>query len=584
MSRLAALVAAFLLHAAQPLGLATLSTASLFAAQTRAKAQNLEAVQRIAETVTVRIEGATQGSGVIIDQKDYNDKWEKLEPGVWQYKILTAWHVLKSNRPGEEIYLYMPDGKRVRIGTSNYKQIRDLDMAIITFLSRSQYRKAEYGPEELKKGSPLLVAGYPLRSPGSLFVSRGALYAKATFSLGGGYQILYTNRTSAGMSGGPVLSQFGKLYGIHGQGERDAIESEKSSSLVKTGINLGIPAFYRYLEDESFPYQGDKNSKPMLPDDFLLMAEMQKRKDHREVEKIDGIYTSGIKFAEQWNDTFTHQYAYFHRANYRREIGKIRESIDDSNMVFSIAPNSVIGALSLGIAGEGYARLGDFDSAYSTYLRMRTLVSRAPSLEQSQFFAAAQLEGLQQELLAILGLVATMKDDHEIAVKWFTQALEQNPSSVLAARNMGPSLLRLGRTNDALSAFRNYDRIKPHEANTKFQIAKILHEQEKHEEAIIYLSKALEINPGLDQALSYRAFSNQMLKRYKESIRDYTILINRIKGNQEASLLYSLLAMRGFAYQGLNNWEDACNDYRQALSLGNMTVKEHASYCNSKGF
>ena len=52
MSRLAALVAAFLVHAAQPLGLVTLSTASLFAAQTRAKAQNLEAVQRLATTLS----------------------------------------------------------------------------------------------------------------------------------------------------------------------------------------------------------------------------------------------------------------------------------------------------------------------------------------------------------------------------------------------------------------------------------------------------------------------------------------------------------------------------------------------------
>lgn len=38
------------------------------------------------------------------------------------------------------------------------------------------------------------------------------------------------------MSGGPVLSSFGRLVGIHGRG--DQLESGSGD---KTGLNLGIP-------------------------------------------------------------------------------------------------------------------------------------------------------------------------------------------------------------------------------------------------------------------------------------------------------------------------------------------------------
>ena len=56
-----------------------------------------EIAGKIAQEVTVRIEGATQGSGVIVKRKGDT------------YTVLTAWHVIKSNQQGEEISIYTND-------------------------------------------------------------------------------------------------------------------------------------------------------------------------------------------------------------------------------------------------------------------------------------------------------------------------------------------------------------------------------------------------------------------------------------------------------------------------------------------
>jgi hypothetical protein len=67
MRRLPALVAALLLPATPPLLLGTAAlTGALLVSLAPAQAQSAEAVAKVAQAITVRIEGATQGSGVLV--------------------------------------------------------------------------------------------------------------------------------------------------------------------------------------------------------------------------------------------------------------------------------------------------------------------------------------------------------------------------------------------------------------------------------------------------------------------------------------------------------------------------------------
>ena len=90
-----------LLSLGQPLLLRTftVSSAAILLSASKAKAKDASEIANIAKAITVRIEGATQGSGVLV-KKEGNS-----------YTVLTSWHVLQDNLPGEEVAIITSDGK-----------------------------------------------------------------------------------------------------------------------------------------------------------------------------------------------------------------------------------------------------------------------------------------------------------------------------------------------------------------------------------------------------------------------------------------------------------------------------------------
>jgi S1-C subfamily serine protease len=211
----------------------------------QAQTQSVETVARIAEAITVRIEGATQGSGVLVKREGN------------RYTVLTAWHVVSGQRQGEELAIYTPDGKAHQAVDGSIQQIGKVDMAILSFSSSTAYKLAKVGDAMgITSGSSIFVGGYPL--PTSAVPKRiwrfltGNLVAKASVAMPNGYQLLYSNPTLPGMSGGAVLNQSGELIGIHGQAETDSQMSDYSNIAVKTGTNQAVPiSYYKVLESQA---------------------------------------------------------------------------------------------------------------------------------------------------------------------------------------------------------------------------------------------------------------------------------------------------------------------------------------------
>ena len=71
----------------------TKATTAVLLKQTPAVAQDASEVARFAMAITIRIEGATQGQG--------SGGLVKREGN--RYTVLTAWHVVSGNRPGEDL-------------------------------------------------------------------------------------------------------------------------------------------------------------------------------------------------------------------------------------------------------------------------------------------------------------------------------------------------------------------------------------------------------------------------------------------------------------------------------------------------
>jgi len=224
-----------LLPALPPVLLGTaVSIAPLLLAQEPALAQSAVDVAKVAQAITVRIEGATRGSGVLV----------KHEGNL--YTVLTAWHVVSGQRPGEELDIYTPDGQRHQMEKGSIRRLGDVDMAVLDFRAAADYKVARVSIQNDQiDSSNVVISGYPSHPASGLKYSAGLLTTSADIGLDQGVRLFYSANTLSGMSGGPVLSvPLGLLIGIHARGELDEVTLRRFGEETKTGINQGVPIKY----------------------------------------------------------------------------------------------------------------------------------------------------------------------------------------------------------------------------------------------------------------------------------------------------------------------------------------------------
>ena len=322
MRRLSALLTALMLPTAQPLLLGAVTSTAVVVAQVPAQAQNTEAVAQIAEAITVRIEGATQGSGVLV-RREGN-----------RYTVLTAWHVVSGQRAGEELDVYTPDGQRHSVEPGSIQRLGQVDMAVLSFVSSGAYQLARVGDvSSVKSGGPIYVSGFPL--PTSSVPSRiwrfldGKVIANAKVAIPNGYQLLYSNPTLPGMSGGAVLNGQGQLVGIHGQGETDINLTEQQGVAVKTGTNQAVPTtYYNQLLSNSVVVSSSSQSRGA--DNYLAQAKvlLGLRGREKEVVRLSSQALAMQESAE----------AFLYRANAKAALGDNQGATSDYEKAILINP------------------------------------------------------------------------------------------------------------------------------------------------------------------------------------------------------------------------------------------------------
>ena len=175
-------------------------------------------------TVEILVQGSERaGSGILLEQQGD------------VYTVLTAGHVLNAET---SFTIKTADGKVHRAVANSVKLAKHgVDLGLLKFKSSNRYRLAIIGSSNaLSIGSTVYVAGYPGESSviesGKFNCTRGEIITKNDGN-SKGYSLVYSNITRPGMSGGPVLNEYGSLVAVHGQGERE-------DNTAKTGRNLGI--------------------------------------------------------------------------------------------------------------------------------------------------------------------------------------------------------------------------------------------------------------------------------------------------------------------------------------------------------
>ena len=435
MRTIPALVAALALPSVQPVLIAAgTSAVSVVVAQAPAQAQSANAVGRVAKAITVRIEGATQGSGVLVERVGN------------RYTVLTAWHVVAGHVEGEELDIYTPDGKRHQLNEGSIQRLGEVDLAVLTFLSSIPYELATVGDvKSVSMGGPIYVAGFPLPSGAVpmrlLRFLKGEVIANATVFIPNGYQLLYSNSTLPGMSGGAVLNAQGQLVGIHGQGETDVEMSEQQGVAVKTGTNQAVPIVYYKQHSSGAPVIAVSKQAATV-DDYLAQAKalLGKRGSEQEV----------IRLVNRVLSTGENARAYMYRGWAKKDLKDSIGAIEDLDKSIKVNPRYAKAFYNRGVVkhdmGDSFGSMSDFSKAiaidpkfsmayYNRSILKYSFGDKIGSVEDLN--KAIENSGKHVDAYYNRGIIKYELGNVESAISDFSQAVAIDPEYAAAWRSLG---------------------------------------------------------------------------------------------------------------------------------------------------
>jgi hypothetical protein len=260
------------------------------------------------------------GSGILLEQQGD------------VYTVLTAGHVLNAET---SFTIKTADGKVHRVVANSVKLAKHgVDLGLLKFRSSNRYELVGIGSSNaLSIGSPVYVAGYPGESSviesGKFNFTKGEIITKNDGN-SKGYSLVYSNITRPGMSGGPVLNEYGRLVAVHGQGERE-------ENTAKTGRNLGISIERFGLvaldmgASENSPIPTLSRSISYRASEYFLQA--QERIERRDSVAALKFYNQAIAIDPKFID------AYLGRAEVKGFwLRNIQGEIDDYSKIIAINP------------------------------------------------------------------------------------------------------------------------------------------------------------------------------------------------------------------------------------------------------
>jgi len=163
-------------------------------------------------------------------------------------------------------------------------------------------------------------------------------------------------------------------------------------------------------------------------------------------------------------------------------------------------------------------------------------------------------------------------DDPEGAEEHFRLAFERNPRSAMAHVWYGRFLLRTKRAGNALVEFLRALEIDPLSPLLNTRLASALGFERRHEEALYYFRKALEVDANLTSARLGRAVSLRALYRWEDAEREFVTAI--------ANAPTDPFAEHGYAWhlQSLKRTKEARIHQERSLELARPPYSVDVAY------
>ncbi|MTJ21899.1 tetratricopeptide repeat protein [Dolichospermum sp. UHCC 0352] len=542
-----------------------------------AKKGLIQNIDQIAQEITVLIPNANPtdiGSGVIIAQKGNI------------YYVLTADHVIwnrDEKKLKDKLEIVAPDNQRYALNVSNAKRMPGVDLAVVQFTSNQKYQVATLANYSLNtKDKKVFVSGFPgnkqqnknkphrILTAGVLseqeliklttylsFNNQGSLIpVRIQTVLSDGYDLLYSNITKGGMSGGAVLDTQGRLIGIHGR-----VEGETSLDFdgeINLGSSSGIPirTFLNLVQqvgidsdlkvETTAPATLKKSEEDVISEYLLPLDQVPKNSDDEiswlnyanqlwrsqkyaeAIKAVDKAIAKKPDFYQAW---------YFKGMIFRSEK-KYPESIAAFDKALEINPNF---AQAWKQRGRVLFRLDKYSEALTSF-------DKAIALSPNQF-----------ALYYLRGLTLRYLKRFPEAIEAYNQAIKIDPLFKSAYSGRGLSYGELKKYRQGIADFTQFIQLDPKDASYYNLRGSYYGQLEEYKQAIADYNQAIQLDHNDALYYNSRGIAYGQLEEYKQAIADYT---QAIQLDPKDAIYYSL---RGSIYSNLKDYKQAISDLTETI-------------------
>jgi tetratricopeptide (TPR) repeat protein/S1-C subfamily serine protease len=536
-------------------------------------------VDEIAEQITVRIEdkNGDNGSGVIVAKEGDT------------YYVVTAAHVVENGA----VTVVTPSQERIALTDREINVVnKDVDVAVVKFKSSQNYRIAEIGKYEFNEQDWVFVSGFPGKDKskqrhltmGIVQDRNNALFNvkdrnEKDGSLRKGNNLVYTNLSLPGLSGGAVLDRQGRLVGINTGAENvQIITQEGESEEINFGFALGIPisTVIGVAQRQIPTAQLQVTTTP---------ASKQNQTEESEIYKISlSALTKPIQAAsaKEWLD---YANLLWRSASYPESISAFETAI---KLLARSPENSdrkerlKIAYYGLGLAWLGSSQIKDRErqDLQASVLAFRQAINFDPDSSQSWRYLGTSLQKLEKNeeaLMAYQKAISNQKNDivlhlqrgdilnkikrYSDAINSYTEAMNFKSNHPWIYINRGIAYKNQKQYDQAIADFNRAIELDPQFAAGYLNRGVVYKEQKQYDLAIADFNRAIELDPQLAMAYNNRGTVYEEQKQYDRAIKDCN----------QAIQLDPRLAMayinRGTVYAEQKQYDRAIADFNQAIQL-----------------
>ena len=281
------------------------------------------------------------GSGVIIERKGS------------QYTVLTAMHLFEDIDTKIPFTIRTEDYSLYKVNKESIQQIENLDLAIFTFKSDKEYKKANFSDiSTLQKNDVLFSSGFV---DSNFYFQKGKLIASSNLKVKDGNQLIYTSKVVPGMSGGGIFDNYGKLVGIN------TMSNSKSFQDKSFSYSVGVPNSFFINFKNGNPFFYDK--KLITFDDYLVKStELSSGKGNSKL--IINLLDKKPKFVDNDSNSVSSWYLYHRLCLANSDLNDNISALKNCLKAIEIQPLDSTALLNYGIA---QSKLNDDYGAISTF-------------------------------------------------------------------------------------------------------------------------------------------------------------------------------------------------------------------------